>query len=108
MADYSPRLTTNLGVGEQQILSNSSLASLNTQAVAIGRDAAQRPFIGIFNASAVDANVQVAPIDQDSAYTSFNGTVVTAGTMLYIQLSGPLLRLNFATDPGTGVVTVAR
>jgi|SRR5882757_180643 len=107
MANYNPQLTTNLGVGESQVLTNATLTTpFSTQAIAVGRDGAQTPIVAFFNNTALLATIQAAPVDVDAAYVAC--TTVAAGNALYFTTIGPFLRVSFPSDPGATTFTVVR
>ncbi len=113
MANYDASLTTDLGVGEVQTLSNAALVStFDTQAIAVGRDAAQPCELVVYNHSAVVATVFAAEVDLDASYAAYkvDGTAVTiAGTTTQqFRCAARFVRLRMASDPGATVVAIGR
>ena len=107
MANYNPQLTTNLGVGEQQIVGDSTLTgAFTTQALAVGRDGAQPAMVAIFNSTDISATIQAASVDADANYVAV--TTVAAGSALYFTTIGYFLRGSFAAAPASGTLIIAR
>lgn len=106
MADYNARLTTNLGVGEQQVVGDPSNLTLFTQAIAVGRDGAQPALVAIFNTTDVSITVQAALVDANANYVAV--TTVAAASAIYFQTIGYFLRATYASIPTLGQITFAR